>query len=177
MFSNNSDVIQVVPDHITVDKCGGSCYIPPHSCNAARETKMKVQVMLVLSKWPHGEHETLCTEVEVEVHHQCQCGCQVQPEQCLPDLQYYHQPSCRYLYYMFMHYLCIPLPRCMCTNAGERNSCILAGKVWDPDTCSCLCPAHSWQHCSTGTRQHLLWVIIGVKLATMVSDVPLTLYS
>ena len=87
MFSNNSDVIQVVPDHITVDKCGGSCYIPPHSCNPATETKMKVQVMLVLSKWPHGEHETL-TEEEVEVHHQCQCGCQVQPEQCLPDLQY-----------------------------------------------------------------------------------------
>jgi hypothetical protein len=27
MFSNNSDVIQAVPDHITVDKCGGSCYI------------------------------------------------------------------------------------------------------------------------------------------------------
>ena len=95
MFSNNSDVIQVVPDHVTVDKCGGSCYIPPHSCNPARETKMKVQVMLVMSKWPHGEHETLCTEVEVEVHHQCECGCQVQPEQCLPDLQYYHQPSCR----------------------------------------------------------------------------------
>ena len=85
MFSNISDVIQVVPDHITVDKCGGFCYIPPHSCNPARETKRRVQVMLVLSKWPHGEHETLCTEVEV--HHQCQCGCQVQPEQCLPDLQ------------------------------------------------------------------------------------------
>ena len=92
-FAKNSDVIQVVPDHVTVNKCGGSCYVPPHSCNPAKETKLVVQVMLVLSKWPHREHETLCTEVEVDVHHECECGCQVHPDQCLPDVQYYHHPS------------------------------------------------------------------------------------
>jgi len=133
-FSNNSDVIQVVPDHVTVNRCGGSCYVPPHSCNPTKETVMTVQVMLVLSKWPHGEHETLCTEVEVEVHHECQCGCQIQQDQCLPDLQYYHQPSCR----------------CICRAVHERNSCILDGKVWDPHTCQCHCPVYSWQYCSTG---------------------------
>ena len=95
-FANNSDVIQVVPDHVTVNKCGGSCFVPPHSCNPGKETKMVVQVMLVLSKWPHGEHETICTEVEVDVHHECECGCKVHPDQCLPDVQYYHHPSCRY---------------------------------------------------------------------------------
>ena len=97
VFSNNSDVIQVVPDHVTVNKCGGSCYSPPHTCNPAKETKVVVQVMLVLSKWPHGEHETLCAEVEVDVHHECDCECQVHPDQCLPDVQDYHHPSCRFI--------------------------------------------------------------------------------
>ena len=95
MFSNHSQVIQVVPDHVSVDRCGGSCYAPSHSCNPTVTSINKVQVMLVMSKWPHGKHETLCTEVEVETHHACQCGCQVQPDQCLPELHYYHQPSCR----------------------------------------------------------------------------------
>ena len=95
MFSNHSEVIQVVPDHVSVERCGGSCYVPAHSCNPTVKSTNMVQVMLVLSKWPHGEHETLCTEVEVEVHHDCECGCRVQPDQCLPGLQYYHQPSCR----------------------------------------------------------------------------------
>ena len=95
MFSNHSQVIQVVPDHVSVDRCGGSCYAPSHSCNPTVRSINKMQVMLVMSKWPHGKHETLCTEVEVETHHACQCGCQVQPDQCLPELHYYHQPSCR----------------------------------------------------------------------------------
>ena len=95
IFSNHSRVIQVVPDHVTVDRCGGSCFVPAHTCSPRVKSMAMVQVMLVMSKWPHGEHETLCTEVEVEVHHECECGCKVQPDQCLPGLQYYHQPSCR----------------------------------------------------------------------------------
>ena len=95
IFSNHSRVIQVVPDHVTVDRCGGSCFVPAHTCSPRVKSMTMVQVMLVMSKWPHGEHETLCTEVDVEVHHECECGCKVQPDQCLPGLQYYHQPSCR----------------------------------------------------------------------------------
>jgi len=135
LFSNHShQVIQVIPDHVTVDRCGGTCYVPSHTCNPLVKSLAKVQVMMVLSKWPHGEHETLCTEVEVEVHEQCECGCRIQPDQCLPGLQYYHQPSCR----------------CICSDFAVRSSCIQSGYVWDPQTCQCQCPAHSWQQCSTG---------------------------
>ena len=97
VFHNHSQVMQVIPDHVAVDRCGGSCYGPAHTCSPMMKSVTMVQVMLVLSKWPHGEHETLCTEVEVEVHDQCECGCRIQPDQCLPGLQYYHQPSCRYV--------------------------------------------------------------------------------
>jgi len=134
VFHNHSQVMQVIPDHVAVDRCGGSCYGPAHTCSPMMKSVTMVQVMLVLSKWPHGEHETLCTEVEVEVHDQCECGCRIQPDQCLPGLQYYHQPSCR----------------CICSDSSARYSCLRRGSVWDPDSCQCKCPAHSWQHCSTG---------------------------
>ena len=94
-FSNASDIIEVVPDHIKVARCGGSCYVQPYSCNPTSQTVMTIPVMLVLSKWPHGEHEVLCTEVLVEVHKECQCGCKLQQHHCHQQLQYYHQPSCR----------------------------------------------------------------------------------
>ena len=94
-FNNHSQVMQVMPDHVAVDRCGGSCYGPAHTCSPTIKSLTIVQVMLVLSKWPHGEHETLCSEVEVEVHEQCECGCRIQRDQCLPGLQYYHQSSCR----------------------------------------------------------------------------------
>ena len=95
MFTNLSEVVQIVPDHVTVPRCGGSCYVPTHTCMAQVRSTKVVQVMLVMSKWPHGEHETVCIDVELDVHHECECGCKVQPEQCLPDVQYYHEPSCR----------------------------------------------------------------------------------
>ena len=97
-FSNASDIIEVVPDHIKVERCGGSCYVQPYSCNPTSQTIMTIPVMLVLSKWPHGEHEVLCTEVLVEVHQECQCGCKLQQHHCHQQLQYYHRPSCRYIF-------------------------------------------------------------------------------
>jgi len=126
--------VQIVPDHVTVPRCSGSCYVPTHTCLAEVQGIKVVQVMLVMSRWPHGEHKTVCTEVEVEVHHECGCGCKFQPEQCLPYLQYYHPPSCR----------------CMCTAPADSTSCTGTGKVWDQATCQCTCPQHSYQQCSTG---------------------------
>ena len=95
-FSNNSEIVEVVPDHVTVERCGGSCYVNQYSCNPTSMSVMTIPVMLVLSKWPHGEHEILCSEVMLEVHHECQCGCKLEKHHCHPQLQYYHQPSCRY---------------------------------------------------------------------------------
>ena len=95
LYHNQSDIIEVVPDHITVARCGGSCYVNQYTCNHVSTSTITVQVMLVLSKWPHGEHHVLCDEVEVEIHEQCQCGCKVEEHQCHKEKQYYHRPSCR----------------------------------------------------------------------------------
>ena len=94
-FSNNSEIIEVVPDHVTVERCGGSCYVHQYSCNPTSMSVMTILVMLVLSKWPHGEHEVLCSEAMVEIHYECQCGCKLQQHHCHQQLQYYHQPSYR----------------------------------------------------------------------------------
>ena len=51
--------------------------------------------MLVQSKWPHGEHEVQCSQVQVPVHETCKCGCRLRREDCNKH-QYYHEPSCRY---------------------------------------------------------------------------------
>ena len=40
----------------------------------------------------------------------------------------------------------------MCTNMEEWSSCLNRNMVWDPYSCSCSCPAHTWQPCSTGKR-------------------------
>ena len=73
-----------------MERCGGACFVPPHSCNAVKTSVKKVPVMLVMAKWPHGEHEVVCKEVEVEVHDECECGCKLKHRDCHPTLQYYH---------------------------------------------------------------------------------------
>lgn len=92
----SSDIIEVVPDHVTVERCGGSCYVQQYTCNPISTSTITVPVMLVQAQWPHGEHQVLCDQVQVEVHHECQCGCKVEEHQCHKEKQYYHQPSCRY---------------------------------------------------------------------------------
>jgi len=151
--ANYSHVIQVIPDHLTLDTCGGSCYTPSHKCRPLVSTTRPVQVMMVLDKWPHGEHQTVCTTLQLEVHHQCQCGCHLKPDQCHPQLQYYHRPSCR----------------CICSDFAARASCINDGKVWDPDTCSCQCPSHSWQLCSTGYMFDYVSTCSCVQISTVAS--------
>ena len=117
-----------------VDRCAGSCYVPPHSCNVVKKSVKKVPVMLVLNKWPHGEHEMVCRDLEVDVHEECGCGCELEQNDCLPDLQYFQPQSCR----------------CVCANVEDRAACIISGKVWDPSSCQCHCPSHTWQACSSG---------------------------
>jgi len=56
-FADDHDIIQVVPDHVMVARCGGSCYAPPYSCISNQTSLQTVEVMLVQSKWPHGEHD------------------------------------------------------------------------------------------------------------------------
>merc|ERR1712038_558169 len=132
-FVDNQDIIQVVPDHVMVHRCGGSCYMEAYDCIPTKTSVRTVEVMLVQSKWPHGQHEVHCSQLEVEVHDKCNCGCKLKKENC-NKYQYYHESSCR----------------CICNNTEVRSACIAANKVWDPDTCQCYCPKDTIQSCPTG---------------------------
>lgn len=134
VMKTTEDVLHLIPDHVMVDRCAGSCYIPAHRCNPVKKSVKKVPVMMVMNQWPHGEHEMVCHDVEVDVDEECACGCDLNQDDCLPDLQYFHPQSCR----------------CLCANVEERAACIISGKVWDPASCRCHCPSHTWQACSSG---------------------------
>ena len=89
--------------------------------------------MLVLARWPQGEHQVVCSSIQVEDHLACGCGCEVKPEHC-SQRHYYQESTCR----------------CLCRHTEERTVCIESGLTWDHNTCTCTCPRHTWTSCSTG---------------------------
>ena len=130
---NVSNVIQVIPDFATVNRCGGSCDMYSHRCVPTETRTKQLEVMVILSQFPRVQTETQCGFVEVEEHVGCQCDCPVQAHHCRSD-QYYEPSSCR----------------CLCQDQGKRNECIMRGMQWDPVNCMCICPMASWRICSTG---------------------------
>ena len=157
VMKTTEDVLHLIPDHVMVDRCAGSCYIPAHRCNPVKKSVKKVPVMMVMNQWPHGEHEMVCHDVEVDVDEECACGCDLNQDDCLPDLQYFHPQSCR----------------CLCANVEERAACIISGKVWDPASCRCHCPSHTWQACSSGnTCLFLLSWSLPTQVTAMTTPTP-----
>lgn len=143
--ANMTDVIHVVPDVAVVMRCGGNCIRPSHRCIPVLKRTRSIPVMMIISRFPHGNHETVCGHVEVEEHVECGCDCPIRSEDCRrarigdPTSQsvvekYFDSGSCR----------------CLCRNTERRHACIVSGMEWDESTCRCRCPLSRWQHCSTG---------------------------
>ena len=127
------EVVQVVPDTVPVERCQGGCSLPAHACHPTQVVEREVEVMLVLARWPHGEHQVVCSSLQVEDHLDCGCGCEVKPEYC-SHRHYYQESTCR----------------CLCRHTEERAVCIESGRTWDHNTCTCTCPRYTWTSCSTG---------------------------
>ena len=127
------EVVQVVPDTVPVERCQGGCSLPAHACHPTQVVEREVEVMLVLARWPHGEHQVVCSSLQVEDHLDCGCGCEVKPEHC-SHRHYYQESTCR----------------CLCRHTEERGVCIESGRTWDHNTCTCTCPRYTWTSCSTG---------------------------
>ena len=127
------EVVQVVPDTVAVSRCKGGCNLPAHSCHPTQVVERQVEVMLVLARWPQGEHQVVCSSIQVEDHLACGCGCEVKPDHC-SQRHYYQESTCR----------------CLCRHTEERAVCIESGRTWDHNTCTCTCPRHTWTSCSTG---------------------------
>ena len=40
--------------------------------------------------------------------------------------------------------------KCRCADQTGRAQCLRAGRMWDEEACSCVCPRRTWRSCSTG---------------------------
>ena len=116
-----------------VDRCSGSCHSPSHTCLPTRVVNTTVQVMAIQTTYTLGPWNTLCTEITVEKHLSCGCACRVSSEDCASD-QFYDGPACA----------------CRCRDQVARLECLSAGKMWNADTCACVCPQRTWRACTTG---------------------------
>ena len=127
------DILRMTPGHVMVNRCSGSCEDLSRSCIPKRVSNKTVKVVMVKPSYQVGHGEIECAEIEVEQHEECTCGCQEGPEDC-SLLQVYDEGSCR----------------CRCQDVDRKLECLARGKIWDEETCSCLCPRTTWQMCSTG---------------------------
>ena len=150
---------QVLPDQVMVHTCLGSCFPPHYSCRPGRVVRVKVEVMVTMSRMDVGEHETVCGQVEVETVEECECGCRAREEECVPAVQYYHQPSCS----------------CLCLNQQERSDCLARGGSWSPTSCSCTCRPDSWRSCPSGHRYDYISTCSCVELHSRATLLYLTL--
>lgn len=73
-----------------------------------------------------------CASIEIEEHTECKCACALSPRDCT-ERQQFVSSECA----------------CKCTNTNERRECYESGKVWNPSSCACTCPAHK---CSLGAH-------------------------
>jgi len=127
-----SEVVQLLPRTVTRRVCSGGPCQSPFSCDPVGIVVEEVEVMVVLAKWPTGEHQVSCTTLQVIEETQCKCQCE--KKNCNGKNQKFDQEACR----------------CECTNLEEKSSCISRGRRWDQDSCTCLCNPTSWTSCSTG---------------------------
>jgi hypothetical protein len=131
----DGSAMQVMPSHVSVPRCSGSCMNNPgHSCVPLDYRMREVEVMLVTSSYSAGPWQTLCSVQMVREDISCSCGCSIAPSDCSSQHHSYDSHSCH----------------CLCSNTDRRDQCVQEGKVWDIPTCSCLCSPGSWKICSTG---------------------------
>lgn len=131
---DGSAALQVIPGHVLVERCAGSCEAPGHSCLPTRVENVTVQVMAIQTTYKTGLWSTMCAEMTVEKHLECGCACAVQPSDCDAALHEYDRQTCG----------------CRCRDGAARARCRAAGKFWNEETCSCNCHEHTWTPCSTG---------------------------
>ena len=89
-------LLQVVPNQVEVDRCGGSCPSDNHlgyeRCSVVEQEVTRLEVVVQVLR-EGGGVEQECKEVTVETHTACRCGCQ--QLNCTSELQVesYRQPQ------------------------------------------------------------------------------------
>ncbi len=87
---DDADVVEVIPSHVVVPRCGGVCHQGNlyHHCvpETGQRSSQSFQVMFRLmdSSVGNGQQQTECSSIEVETHEKCKCGCDVEANKCSP---------------------------------------------------------------------------------------------
>nr|XP_053640339.1 uncharacterized protein LOC128694291 [Cherax quadricarinatus] len=103
------------PSVVFVTRCQGlACHPSSYSCLPLHTTSLKIPVYV------HGAGRSRrCLEVNVEVHTGCKCGC----DKICPSNQVLQEEECE----------------CVC-QAGLQDTCEVRQRLWDPSSCTCVCP-------------------------------------
>ncbi len=128
----DNHISHVIPGHVIIDRCSGSCHSPFLSCLPTKVENVTIDVIAIQTTYSNGEWQTLCSQVVVEKHLECAPGCLI--KECTTDKQTYDPSRCS----------------CQCRDRLAEANCLASGKKWNHETCSCHCPENAWQSCSTG---------------------------
>jgi len=135
----NNSYFHVSPEHVTVQRCGGSCNLVERhkSCIPSASGKIQKNIPVWLYPVPgvSGPVDPECSVVTLEEHTECECGCAITRDSCAPS-QLFQESECA----------------CICKDQAAKNACYdRTGYLWDEASCQCLCkPINEWPICPTG---------------------------
>lgn len=96
---DRGSVLQVIPGHVMVDRCSGSCSSGgpsgSHACLPTAAENATVEVMAVQTTYAAGAWATVCRTATVERHTACRCGCRVREGHCDPEVHRYDPAGCQ----------------------------------------------------------------------------------
>jgi len=131
----NSTYFNMIPDHVRVKRCGGTCSASVYkSCLPTETIDRNVDVLLMPQNSQGGVTTNDCSTVSVVEHVSCTCGCKTTADDC-STIQRFVSRECK----------------CVCADSQAKASCQTQGNYWDETSCSCLClPRAQWTACHTG---------------------------
>jgi len=133
-WPNNTEIQQMTPTHISVQRCEGGCHQTGHSCIALKTREKKIPVMFGKCGMSVGKCEKECAHVTVEEHTDCGCACDLMHEEC------------DNITHNFLPELCA----CECRNTRDKRECLDQGRAWSEESCSCGCPLVLITQCPLG---------------------------
>ncbi|XP_063988913.1 vascular endothelial growth factor A-A-like isoform X2 [Diachasmimorpha longicaudata] len=121
------------PYCIKIKRCSGCCSHPLLTCRAVKNETRNFEIFVAKITEDGSLGHQYKEIVTLEEHTKCQCQCKTLAEHCT-EKQDYIAGECS----------------CRCRNSDEKIKCLNNNKtkLWDPDSCVCLC--RNTQECNTG---------------------------
>ncbi|XP_040570520.1 uncharacterized protein [Lepeophtheirus salmonis] len=131
-WPNSTEVNHMIPSHVIVDRCDGSCHHRKQSCLPRKVIKKSFPVMFAHCTIHDKTCGKICSQVQVDEHLECGCECKIKRHHCNAK-QVYRKELCS----------------CQCKDLSEVQACYNSGRVWDPSKCMCRCPLSTLVQCSS----------------------------